>query len=199
MHKKNEIILPLYYFPNLWWWKWYQKADIVYFNLHEKYIKQSFRNRTCIKNPQGRLNLSIPVAYYPQNETYKNIRVADSLWKEHHYKSIYHNYRKSAFFEFYQEDMKTFFETCDTTFIWQIALQSIEWMIYALKIPAKHVIIDTLPEYSIPAFEQLPNEQPFFDVPPYYQLFGTFLPNLSGLDALFCAGKMYFAEQLSKD
>lgn len=192
MKEKNEIILPIYYFPNLWWWHQYLHADIVYFTHNEKYLKQTFRNRTCIKNPQGRLNLSIPVAHYPQNEIYSRIRMADDKWKAHHYKSLYHNYRKSAFFEYYQEDMKVFFDTLDTPFIWEISFLSIEWLLDKIKITPKHKWIQENEEIYAPVIEQIPSYQDSFEVKPYYQLFGEFIHNLSGLDALFCAGKEYF-------
>jgi hypothetical protein len=196
MKEKNEIILPVYYFPNLLWWHAYLRAEVVYFNVNEKYIKQSFRNRTCIKNPQGRLDLSIPVAYYPQNALLKDIQTANFDWKEHHYKSIYHNYRKSAFFEFYQDEVKAFFEQCNSNFIWEIALNSIEWLLQKIKISHRHTLIEKLPDYEIPVLEQMPNQQKNVQVLPYYQLFGDFIHNLSGLDALFCAGKGYFETDL---
>lgn len=192
MKEKNEIILPLYYFPNLWWWYQYQQAETVYFTHTEKYPKQTFRNRTCIKNPQGRLNLSIAVAYYPQSEIYSNIKSISETWKTHHYRSLYHNYRKSAFFEYYQEDMKTFLDSIDTPFIWEIAFLSIEWMLDKLKIKPKHHWIKEDDSIHAPIAEQMPNCQDSFQVKPYYQLFGNFTGNLSGLDALFCAGKEYF-------
>jgi hypothetical protein len=192
MKEKNEIILPLYYFPNLWWWHQYIQAEVVYFRPNEKYLKQTFRNRTCIKNPKGRLNLSIPVAYYPRNERYSNIRIADDNWKNHHYKSIYHNYRKSAFFEYYQEDIKVFFDTLDTDFIWEIAFLSIEWVLKKLKITPKHHWIQENETIHAPVAEQYPSQQHSFEVKPYYQLFGEFIHNLSALDALFCGGKEYF-------
>lgn len=192
MKEKNEIILPLYYFPNLWWWHQYLHADIVYFTHNEKYLKQTFRNRACIKNPQGRLNLSIPVAYYPQNALYTNIQMADDKWKAHHYKSIYHNYRKSAFFEYYQEDLKTFFNSLNTPLIWQIAFLSIEWLLDKIKITPKHKWLQENENIHAFVMEQVPSYQDSFEVQPYYQLFGEFIHNLSGLDALFCAGKAYF-------
>lgn len=188
MKEKNEIILPLYYFPNLWWWKQYQQAEVIYFTHKEKYIKQSFRNRTCIKNPQGRLNLSIPVAQYKQNEIYSHIQMANLSWKEHHYKSVYHNYRKSAFFEYYQEELKTFFDTLNTTFIWEVAWLSIEWLLNKFKITHKHQWLEK-DSLHLPVYEQSPNSQDSFYVKPYYQLFGDFIGNLSALDALFCVGK----------
>ncbi len=192
MKEKNEIILPLYYFPNLWWWHQYLQADAIYFTHDEKYLKQTFRNRTCIKNPQGILNLSIPVAHYPQNEIYSRICTSDNKWKAHHYKSIYHSYRKSAFFEYYEQDLKTFFDTLDTYFIWEIAFLSIEWLLDKLKIIPKHNWIQENEKVDVPFVEQMPSCQNTFEVKPYYQLFGNFIHNLSGLDALFCAGKGYF-------
>lgn len=194
MKEKREIILPLYYFPNIWWWNEYIQADTVYFTNMERYRKQSFRNRACIKNPQGRLNLTIPVSHYAVNEQYAAIKAANQSWKKHHYKSIYHNYRKSAFFEYYQEDLKKFFDSLNTCWIWEIAWHSIEWLLWKIKIPAKHVWLNDLEGISVDFVECMPSCQNNYTVRPYFQLFGEFIHNLSGLDALFCAGKEYFYE-----
>ncbi|MCS7077313.1 MAG: WbqC family protein [Bacteroidia bacterium] len=189
---KKEIILPLYYFPNLWWWHNYIQADVVYLTCSEKYIKQTFRNRACIKNPQGRLNLTVPVAHYAQNEPYITICCSNQVWRMHHYKSIYHNYRKSAFFEYYQESLKVFFDTLDTNLIWEIAWLSIQWMLDKIKITPKHVWIHQVERNSFYFMECMPSQQGSYQVRPYFQLFGDFIHNLSGLDALFCAGRTYF-------
>lgn len=78
---------------------------------HENFIKQSFRNRCNIYGANGELSLSIPIKKDKPKTKIKDIRIDyDTNWRKLHWKSIESAYRSSPFFEFYEDDLKPFYE-----------------------------------------------------------------------------------------
>ena len=67
-----------------------------------QYQKCDFNNRNRIKTPDGSLLLTVPVnARGRLDERLKNIKIANNLWQQQHFKAIYFNYKKTPFFKKY--------------------------------------------------------------------------------------------------
>jgi hypothetical protein len=82
---------------------------------HDNFIKQTYRNRCVIPTTNGLQSLSIPVttiADAPISKTsMKDIRISDhGNWRHVHWNALSSAYGESPFFEYYQDDIRPFFE-----------------------------------------------------------------------------------------
>jgi hypothetical protein len=79
----------------------------ILFDLHERYAKQSQRNRMTILSGNGPLNLTIPVNRLKGNEsTMQDIQISYSEnWQKDHWKSLESAYENSPYFEHYATEI----------------------------------------------------------------------------------------------
>ena len=88
-------------------------AEKIIFEKHEHFIKQTFRNRTMIYSANGMQQLIIPIKHgnlyrIPMHEIMISY---DSPWNKIHWRSLESAYRKSPYFEYFESELKPFFET----------------------------------------------------------------------------------------
>lgn len=197
MNKKvilsTAYLAPVQYFTKLF------KYDEVFIEKHENFIKQSFRNRCKIYGANGELSLSIPVKKISLKTKIKDLLIDyDTNWQKLHWKSIESAYRSSPFFEFYEDDLKPFYEKkykflLDfNSEIQNVILEHLDFNI-DLKFTDKycHILteeIDDLREKINPKKEYV---DPNFKIVEYTQVFQEkygFIPNLSIIDLLFNEG-----------
>ena len=103
------LIAPTY-LPNISYMAWLIKKKI-YFNLTDKYNKQTFRNRSEIYGANGKLILTIPIIHSKEKKLQltKEVKIFDKInWQTNHWKSICSAYRSSPYFEFYEQDFFNF-------------------------------------------------------------------------------------------
>ena len=94
---------------------------------HERYVKQTYRNRCRILTANGPMDLSIPVEKHGPHTLYKDIRIAShDNWQQQHWRSILSAYNSSPFLEYYQDDFHPFYEK-KWDFLWDFnfALQEV--------------------------------------------------------------------------
>ncbi len=195
------ILLELQYFAPI---QYYTKL-LAYANIqieqHENYSKGSFRNRCHIATANGAIALSIPLKKGKNQQT--NIRAIGidntTNWQLSHWRSIATAYGKSPYFEYYQDDLKAFFETSfDTLFdcCWAAQQLVLELLQFEPPIVLTNSFVKN-PEglldfrNKIRPKSYLEPQDEHFVPTPYPQVFADrlpFLPNLSILDMLFCAG-----------
>jgi len=106
-----NILIDSHYAGNIYYYVHILKADKIILDIHEHYIKASGRNRCTIASPEGRLLLSIPLAKGKhQRRAMKDIMICNETdWQKKHWHSICATYRKSAYFEYYEEHIFTFY------------------------------------------------------------------------------------------
>ena len=83
------LIAPTY-LPNISYMAWLIKKKI-YFNLTDKYNKQTFRNRSEIYGANGKLILTIPIIHIKEKrrQLTKQVKIFDKInWQTNHWKSI---------------------------------------------------------------------------------------------------------------
>ena len=105
----EKHLLPFYLFPPIEWWLLFLEHSCE-IEIHESWIKQTYRNRYEICGPNGRMKLIVP--------TVKRSRIsfADTLidsrenWNVHHFRSLEAGYNRSPFFEFYKDGLRELFE-----------------------------------------------------------------------------------------
>jgi len=88
-------------------WKGYfdliRQADVFVFYDIVQYTKNDWRNRNKIKTPNGPHWLTIPVLHKSLDQRIEEVEIANSLWKEKHWKTIKQNYSKSPYFSCYED------------------------------------------------------------------------------------------------
>lgn len=183
------------YFGNIDYYSILNKKQEVEVDIYEHFQKQSYRNRSVIHGANGALNLIIPLAKRGNHTQMKDIKIDNSQhWQNLHWRSIESAYRSSPFFEFYQDDLKLFFEQ-EFTFLVDLNAKIQLKLIELLEIDVEVKVTD---DYE--AVEELdyrlaihPKKPPtvFFKEKKYIQVFSQengFLTNLSVLDLLFNEG-----------
>ncbi len=91
------------YAGNLDFYSCLLKADQVSIDVHENYVKQSYRNRCEIYGANGKLALIIPITR-SSNTPMKEVKIDyGQNWQKIHWKSLESSYRSSPYFEFYED------------------------------------------------------------------------------------------------
>lgn len=107
--KENVILSTAYLAPIQYYSKLLNYKD-VFIELHENFIKQTYRNRCKIYTANGELSISIPIKKIATKTKIKDLLIDyDTNWTKVHWKSIESAYRSSPFFEFYQDDLRPFY------------------------------------------------------------------------------------------
>ncbi|MBR1394820.1 MAG: WbqC family protein [Prevotella sp.] len=196
----NALLSTTYFGPVQWYQKLY-RADSVLIERCESFQKQTYRNRCLIATTQGIQALTVPVERSVPRTSYlvpriSDIRISDhGQWRHLHWNALQSAYGESPFFEFYEDDLRPFFEPH-----WEFLLD------YNEAIRRKMCeLIDIQPrvgyttEFTRSAADDFrdaiqpkhPAPDPDFAPRPYYQVYRQkhgFLPNLSILDLLMNMG-----------
>ena len=183
------------YLPNLNYLSALLNADVVMLEAHEHFVRQSYRNRAEILTSNGKLALTIPLVKQSEKELipYKRISYAEN-WQHQHWRTITSSYKSSPYFEFFEDDLRPFYETkYELLFDYNLGL--LKAILHILRV--KKEIVFTEQFNLLPAncidFRSLStvHADVHNSVKPYYQVFAGksgFTPNLSCLDALFNVG-----------
>ena len=188
------MILPLTYFGPIGYWNLLKKNDNIIFDVHENYIKQTYRSRCIILTCNGKITLSIPVKKVDGNHTtLKNIQVENNQpWQRTHFRTIQSAYKASPYFDYLIDDFIHIWEK-RYTYLIDVCLDSIQAVCNVANININYSLSD---EYikTCDTVQDYRNEEDFFIEPldSYCQVFNDrfqFEPNLSILDKIFNDGK----------
>lgn len=162
----------------------------------EHYVKQTQRNRAIIYGANGLLSLTVPVKKYSNRDSTEDILISyEEDWQKLHWRAFESAYRNSAYFEFYEDDLRPFYEEkkFERLLDFNAALELL--LIEFLKMEAKaHLTSEYIhlqPDWRIllsPKNKRLIEASQF---PKYQQVFSDqyhFQPNLSIIDLLFNLG-----------
>jgi hypothetical protein len=194
---EKGAVFPMFYLPPVAWLsalKNYGGSAII--EREEHFPKQTYRNRANVYSPDGVLTLVVPVVKGSKQHTkMKDVKISyDFDWQRLHWLSLQACYRRSAYFEFYEDDLAPFFEK-RFDYLFDYSDQLLRFILKAAKLNVELKYTDS---YE-PAYDTLTDlratfnakKEPDFDQKSYLQVFDErhgFLKNLSIADLLFNQG-----------
>ena len=189
-----EILLSTTYFGPIQWYQKLYRAEKVLIERCESFQKQTYRNRCLIATTNGIQALTVPVERTVN--LIKDLRVSNhGNWRHLHWNALKSAYGESPFFDYYQDDIRPFFEQrWDYLFDFNEAIRA--KMCELLDIQpsvsyTKEFIVNITKDYRSAIRPKHPEPDPDFTPKRYYQVYEQkhgFLPNLSILDLLFNMG-----------
>ncbi len=192
-----DLILPACYLPNLSYFKQLLNADSVVLEKYEHFPKQTFRTRTQIATANGVLDLIIPIIHGKKDRVpMKDIRINyDEPWQRLHWMSIQTAYRRSAYFEYYEDDFRPFYERKET-FLFDFHVQQLQLLLKLLKLEKNILFTESYEELPEDLVDYRTSIHPkksslLINPPTYYQVFEDkhgFIADLSAIDLLFNQG-----------
>ena len=101
----QKIMVPHYFGP-ISCWKQIINSNILW-DVHQNYIKQTYRNRTFIHSANGLQILTVPVKHSKIKFSMLEAKIDNSIaWQKNHWRSIESAYSSSPFFEFYKDSLE---------------------------------------------------------------------------------------------
>ena len=197
-----KALLSSTYFGPIQWYQKLNRYDECLIERHESFIKQTYRNRMLIPTTNGPLSLTIPTNH-DISLSMKDIRISDHAnWRHVHWNALLSAYGESPFFEYYQDDIRPFFEK-KYEFLFDFNMETTEKMIELLDIRPKISITeayiqskeleeeDEIKDFRDAIRPKKPLPDAEFAPKRYYQVYEQkhgFQPNMSILDLLFNEG-----------
>jgi hypothetical protein len=194
------VLLSTAYFAPIQYYSEFLRAEKVYIEQFENFIKQTYRNRCVIMGGNGPIQLIVPVVKGRGPKILiKDLQISyDTEWQRNHWRTIFSAYSSSPFFEYYKDDIYPFFET-KHRFLLDFNLKIHEIICELLEYENNAVLtadFEKVPEGTVNLRERISpkiktQSDNDFQTVKYTQVFSDklgFVPNLSILDLLFNEG-----------
>ena len=150
-----KALLSSTYFGPIQWYQKLNRYDECLIEHHESFIKQTYRNRMIIPTTNGPLSLTIPTNHNT-SLAMKDIRISDHAnWRHVHWNALLSAYGESPFFEYYQDDIRPFFEK-KYEFLFDFNMETTQKMIELLDIRPKISITE---EYVLSEERRVKSEE----------------------------------------
>ncbi|MEO6915690.1 MAG: WbqC family protein [Chitinophagaceae bacterium] len=193
------------YFINISGYKKIVTSSCVNISSSLPYQKSLHLNRAVISGSNGPIKLNIPVIKGRNQRTpigQVQVSFAEN-WRKDHWKAIVSSYNRSPWFEHYYDVMSSFYKNdFDRLFEWNLESLNIVNSILGVKTACR--IIEHPEEgtrlFSGEDHSQTEKVEDFETDKSYLQVFSDrhgFLPDLSVLDLVFCAGPHRAMEYLT--
>ncbi len=195
----KHILLELQYLPPVQYFSRLASYPVVYLEQHEHYAKGSYRNRCHIAGVNGVQRLSIPLRKGKnQQQSIREVQISyDEHWPSHHWHAIRSAYGNSPYFVHYADALEPVLKK-KKEFLWDLNLELLQLMMKLIGLKTELRLTESYqaePDGILDFREKIhpkrPAPDPSFRPVSYPQVFEDrhgFLPNLSVLDLLFCAG-----------
>ena len=206
----KEVLLSTTYFGPIQWYQKLYRAEEVFIERCESFQKQTYRNRCLIATTNGLQALTIPVVRDQSNRLsdtnqdqepvslIHSIRISDhGNWRHLHWNALKSAYGESPFFDYYQDDIRPFFEQrWDYLFDFNEAIREKMCELLDIQPSVRYTeefasTVNNIMDFRSSIRPKHPEPDPDFTPKRYYQVYEQkhgFLPNLSILDILFNMG-----------
>jgi len=186
---------PICYFAPISYYYYLLQHPTCYLEMHEHFIKQTYRNRCQILSPNGIQNLSIPIKSVKSRKTYKATKIAYvENWQMMHWRSLEAAYRSSPYFEFYEDEVMQVFHK-PYNYLLDLNMEGYEIVSSCLELENNITYTDSYQESNSNdkdfRFLADAKKEASYDLKSYTQVFDNkhgFINNLSILDLLFHEG-----------
>ena len=192
-------ILPLTYLGNVEYFGRLIREESV-IDLHEHYVKQSYRNRCEIMTANGVTSLTVHVkgGGSSRKRAVCDMRIDNAKkWRQQHWRAIVSAYGNSPYFEHYAGRFEEFYDR-EQHWLSELNIGLLELTLKLLKLPVRVRYSDCYVECGPNDTDLRPQFKPskLRTFEPrvfrgYEQVFSdrqAFVPNLSIIDLLFCEG-----------
>jgi hypothetical protein len=189
-----RAVLSMHYLPNVLWMRHLLKGNAI-IDVHEHFVKQTYRNRTTILSANGPLALTIPVQKTAHKMPIHELKPDNIIhWQRQHWQSLKSAYGSAPYFIHYADALENLYST-KTNSLLQFEVDLLKLCLKYLKVDVQVNLSDNyidclsddidLRNHITPKI----NSNEFFK--PYLQIFAekfAFEPNLSIIDLLFNKG-----------
>ncbi|RMH57384.1 MAG: hypothetical protein D6685_12715 [Bacteroidetes bacterium] len=204
-------VRPPEYFPRLAYFALMMHVDRFVLADTFQYSRQSYQNRTRVRNPDGWQWMSIPLKGGQHDRPIRAVEIDQrTVWLKKHWRALEYNYRSSPYFEWYEPDLRPFFGRT-WTHLAEATVASVELVCRLLGLDVSRVRASSLPgapattadvaravgagallapEDVVPVERHHVEDVVAFryEEPTYRQNFAGFEPGQSVLDVLFNYG-----------
>jgi hypothetical protein len=195
----ETCIMPVSYLPPIQFYQIMLKYKSVIFDIHEHFHKQYYFNRCEIYGANGKLKLSVPIIKNHKRTPLKDASVFyEENWRIIHWRSLQAAYRRSPFFEFYEDALAPIYlEYKPQRLIdWNLKLFEVINKLLGVTInysftESYQKIYENSTDYRGLNLRKSSNIPALIEV-KYQQVFQEkygFISNLSIIDILFCEGR----------
>jgi len=200
MDFNQPLLCEMQYWGSISWHYMLSQSDDITFDLHEHYRKGSYRNRCHVMGPNGMLILSVPLIKGKfQHSAFGKVKISYAEnWRKDHWMSLVSSYRRSAYFEYYEDDIAPLYKE-ELEYLWQLNEATLKIVSKLLKKDLAYSYSDRYVDgdqfvgldarsmvHPNTAKHKLPLVCP--DYPQVFMDRMSFLPDLSILDLLFNLG-----------
>jgi hypothetical protein len=189
-----RAVLSIHYLPNLLWMRHLLNGNAI-IDVHEHFVKQTYRNRTTILSANGPLSLVIPVQKTAHKMSIHELKPDNTIhWQRQHWQSLKSAYGSAPYFIHYADAFENLYST-NTQSVLQFEVDLLKLCMKYLKVNVQVNLSDTyiacMPGDIDLRYQITPKIHANETFKPYLQIFAekfAFEPNLSVIDLLFNQG-----------
>jgi len=197
---QTTLLIELHFLPSLEYFCALRGFNEILIERHERFVKQSYRNRCYIKTTQRIEMLSVPLVGKHHQSLFRDIRIDNTRpWAKSMWRTIMSAYRSAPFYEHYAPDLEAILSQRHE-FIYDLDMDLLSFCLAALHwektLSETTAYTEETPLQTRDLRSLITSRNDFavrklYKPLPYYQVFGSaFGENLSLLDVLFCKGPL---------
>lgn len=192
----GKILLSTAYLPPIEYFSYIKKAETVFIEREENYIKQSYRNRCYILSAGGPQLLTVPVYKGSFHKTpIKEIRIDYSKrWQQIHLRALSSSYESSPYFIYYYEIIEKIILS-DYEFLLDLNMDLLKAILKMMKTDTSLLYTSDFQPIGISdhdlRYKISPKEKSYYQPKKYMQVFDYgegFVAGLSIMDLVFNMG-----------